>query len=755
MKSFFILSLFFLFGLSAAAQISHGGVPYDWRAQTNEPPTFIRLPIPDIAALKKEDKVRDMHKEIPYRFGANIPVDFDLNNSGQWTKLENGDRVWRLGIEATGALTVNFEFDTYILPKGAKVFVYGPEKRRVLGSFTAQNASPEKTLGVGFIFSDKIIISYYEPAAVAGEGKLHINQVTHGYRNAFMGIEGLEKTGEFGQSGPCNINVNCPEGLPFGIEKQSVALIIVNGNAHCSGALINTTANDETPYFLTANHCLNSSVGSWVFYFNFESPGCSNEGEIPNQSMSGATLKASNENSDFGLLLLNNDVPQSYNPCFSGWDASDEESMVVSAYGIHHPSGDIKKICFENDAPYHASIGGFANDVWYIDQWEAGVTEGGSSGSPLFSQSGRIIGQLAGGISGCNGTVNNGGYDFYGRFGVSWNYGNSAATRLKDWLDPLNTGQLFMYNSCQTEFPNNDIILGSINDIDATYCNYSTWDPTISVVNVGSNEVFALTLHVVLNGVELDDVNWSGNLLPNTSENISLGNVVPAVGANELYVEVVNVNNMSDPNTNGNISTQQSVVFDGSQLVNVTVDFDNYASETSWEIVDENNTTLYSGGTYEDGEDIISTEVCLGIGCYSFIISDQFGDGICCNYGLGSYYVLDVGGDTLATGSEFNAEEITDFCITSLNNVENQELKSISIYPNPTKNIVHISFGDHTQVIQAVAITDALGRTILHNSNLQNTNVWDLNTSSFNDGVYFITVKTDVGITVRRLVVMH
>ena len=66
------------------------------------------------------------------------------------------------------------------------------------------------------------------------------------------------------------------------------------------------------------------------------------------------------------------------------------------------------------------------------------MTEGGSSGSALFDNNGRIIGQLFGGAASCSGTNDNGLIDFYGRFGVSWDNGGTAATQLKDWLDPGN-----------------------------------------------------------------------------------------------------------------------------------------------------------------------------------------------------------------------------------------------------------------------------------------------------------------------------
>jgi hypothetical protein len=67
------------------------------------------------------------------------------------------------------------------------------------------------------------------------------------------------------------------------------------------------------------------------------------------------------------------------------------------------------------------------------------VTEPGSSGSPLYSQAGRFIGQLHGGPSSCGATGDNLS-DYYGRFSVSWAGGGTNATRLSNWLDAGGTG---------------------------------------------------------------------------------------------------------------------------------------------------------------------------------------------------------------------------------------------------------------------------------------------------------------------------
>ena len=145
-------------------------------------------------------------------------------------------------------------------------------------------------------------------------------------------------------------------------------------------------------------------------------------------------MLVSDGGSDVALIQLSEPPPASWNIEYAGWDASG--AIPENATGIHHPSGDVKKICFEENSPYESSTGGA--QVWWIDAWEAGVTEPGSSGSPLFDQNHRIIGQLYGGAAACSGSVNNGAYDFYGRFNISWNLG------LSEYLDPQNSGVLVL-----------------------------------------------------------------------------------------------------------------------------------------------------------------------------------------------------------------------------------------------------------------------------------------------------------------------
>ena len=200
-------------------------------------------------------------------------------------------------------------------------------------------------------------------------------------------------------------------------------MILTSGGSRlCTGSMINNTEQDLTPYFLTANHCLGGN-NSWIFMFNYQSPGCSNQDGPTNMTTSGSTLLASSATSDFALLELNESPPEEYNVFYAGWDISGNTPNTPVC--IHHPSGDIKKISFDYD---NASNAG---SFWDINNWEDGTTEPGSSGSPLFDgNTKRIVGQLYGGTASCTSIT----YDTYGKTSVSWDLGMSA------YLDPSNTG---------------------------------------------------------------------------------------------------------------------------------------------------------------------------------------------------------------------------------------------------------------------------------------------------------------------------
>ena len=584
----------------------------NWGEEVNYELNWMTFDALDVDALAAEDAVTATMKDAPWRFGVEHEVAWNMDNSGTWTE-EQGFRVWRLPVRAVGATSLSFYLSSFMVPKGGELFVWTANRDHFIGAFTHENVKDWGGLALSLVEGDHVVLEYREPLGIPPTGVIEVEQVVQGYRSLLRREAELQAEnasyGPFGNSGACNINVNCPEGADWTVEKQAVALIVNGGFAACTGSLVNNTANDGTPYFLTANHCL-GTPNTWTYYFNHESSTCSGSTGPTNNSISGGTLLVNNGGSDVALIELSSTPPASWGVEYAGWDASN--SAHSSAVGIHHPSGDVKKICFEDNAPYTSTAGGA--QVWWINAWELGVTEPGSSGSPLFNQDHRIIGQLYGGAAACSGSVNNGSYDYYGRFDISWGLGVSQ------YLDPLGTGVLVL-DGYPTGFnPDNGCT-------DPTACNYSP----DAIFDDGSCTVNDAC------GVCGGDNSTCG------------GCTNPAACNYDASAQV----------------DDGSCVLNG---VNITMSLltDNYPGETTWNITDDAGNVVMEGGPYSGNQTNYSASSCVATGCYTLTVNDSYGDGMQYNGVVGNYSLTDGDGNVLASivaGGNFGSQATHNFCV--------------------------------------------------------------------------------------------
>ena len=428
------------------AQISQGGEPHSFGHTALEEPERITMPAVDVQALRMEDQLeRESPTPVPPRFGFAHEVNLDIHRNGTWTELEDGGRFWRLSIHTAGAYSVNLIYDEFFLPPEATFFVYNGDRTEMIGAFTELNNKEYGKFSTSPVAGDVTILEVYEPAGVRGLVRLRISHVVHAYRNLFNRTRGsgndLEPFSGHGSSLSCNIGINCSKGAPYQNEKRAIAMILTqNGQRICSGSLLNNVRQDYTPYFLTADHCRSAgNVNTWLFMFNYESPGCTTSDGQTHQSISGATLRANHAASDFALLQLSSQLPVTYNLYLLGWSAQNQSPQ--SSTIIHHPRGDTKKISFDYNSAVSASfLGSPPNTHWRIELTD-GTAEPGSSGAPQLNQNKRVVGQIHGGPNPphCpNPTtpIHN------GRFDVSWTGGGTNSTRLRTWLDPDNTGSL-------------------------------------------------------------------------------------------------------------------------------------------------------------------------------------------------------------------------------------------------------------------------------------------------------------------------
>lgn len=446
----------------ASAQRSFGGTPPSFSiALDEEAPTRT---VVDTAARFVRFQDASTAKNEPFRFGHPFAVDYSLENSGVWETLENGSRLWRLNIRSVDALSLNLVFGTYHLPDGAELFLYDEARTTVLGSFNALNNRATRTFATQLIHSDSIVVEYLEPNWVEFPGELQITEVVHGYKDIKVF---LQKSGGTGKA-QCERSVTCPEGDPWQDQINAVTRIIRSG-VMCSGSLLNNTAQDGTQYMITAEHCGNMTNA--VFYFKYETPNCLAGTANAHKTVQGAINLVTDQFVDYRFIELVEPIPAAYEPYFAGWDRSG--AIPTNTVTIHHPGGSPKKISFDDDPP--AILG---ND-WHILQWDLGVTEGGSSGCPLYNPSGRFIGHLWGGAAACGYPYD----DYYARLDSYWNAVGS-------YLDPLSTGATILNgmepNPCVTPIAYGNPEIGSGGT--AATIGSSGGDPQVGNLN------FAVTL---------------------------------------------------------------------------------------------------------------------------------------------------------------------------------------------------------------------------------------------------------------------
>lgn len=520
-----------------AAQITTNGQPISWQ-QSDTSHFNDDIPNYNLTPFELEKiKQQDLSSNRTPRFAAPISTNISLENSGQWTILEDKSRIWQLKITSKNALAIAFQFDQFFIPDGAQLFVYSPDRQQLLGAYTSRNNKKTDKMLIGLIRGESAIVEYIEPIEVNGQASLHIFQVQHAYDAGILYNSDYEfqiKSGNppefgYGASLDCEVNVNCLEREKLQDIKRGVVRILMvadEGMIFCSGTLLNNTNQDGTPYILSAHHCMQGYTPQydfWRFDFNYENTGCNVTSYEPDyQSLVGCTRRAGNPDSDFILVEINDVIPPSFNVYYNGWNRDNYLSPISTM--VHHPAGDVKKISVENDPTqvYERAIS-WSNNIETPAQYhfrtvfDQGTFEIGSSGAALFDQQGLVVGQLHGGNASCTRFIG-----YFGRFYYSWASSSNRTNRLKDWLDPNHLGvtKLEGRNAVEGDFvtisgmvqtENNEGISGVEVSLKGSTNFYTTTGSNGQYLfqNVPTNQSYTLELHKDgddLNGISTSDL---------------------------------------------------------------------------------------------------------------------------------------------------------------------------------------------------------------------------------------------------------
>lgn len=714
MKVLLILTCTLLFSL-VHAQKQGSGVfsdPLDLRMQNIQ--ADVLDVTPDAREVKKqqvEDQLLDSLGGFAYRFGYVVNTSKTFRD-WETTPIFDGQH-WHFfyPITSNGAQTINLGLTDLMIPTGDRLYFQNEEGSNFYGPFV-QNDIYKGELGTELLPGDRAFLHYISSTNEGLNGILSV--VNHGYRS-LAALENYAKS-------TCQIDVNCPEGDDYSRVKDAVVILINSSNAtFCSGTLLANTQYDGKPYVLTANHCYFSVPTGWVFRFNYQATTCSSGVSEETVSLNGGAFRARYNPSDFLLVeitggLIDGQLPTATNAYFSGWDFTGRD--LHHAVGIHHPSGAMKKISFDDHLIRKASVqsGNFTslqNGVWRLN-WDRGTsTENKSSGSGLFDSYKRLVGQLWGGSSSC---TNPNGADFYGRFHLSWNHRPDTTEQLEYWLDPTGLSNGVIDGHGIGQLPLNKDVALSLQPQFNAICG-ATDSLYLLVSNVG---------HVGVNQVELQYTfdNWATQQTRTISESIARLRSLPvyflvddlSAGWHQFAVRIQSVDGGLDLNPENDTLSYRFHVMEDQNTIDLALNLDCYASENYFLIRNEDGEVVFNGPYYADFADkgLHEYSICLADGCYTFEIFDAYGDGFSYNNGISctsGHLILSKGTTVLAEipqdQANFGASEVIPFCVGPLS-VDEVLASEFSVSPNPTKNKVTVTSERHLDEIHFYSLDGRL-----------------------------------------------
>ena len=760
---------------------------------------------PDRAQLAEEDALRD-RQGLLYRIGVARLTNVNTANSGIWSTLSNGDRQWQLIVHAPGAEAISFLFETFKIYGGTTLRIQNMKGQDVHAIMTAADVQEHFRQNAALCFGDKLVLTLTEPKYTT-PSEIDMDRIMYNYRST-----GNPSAQKINESDPCEVNVNCtPVGDPWQDEKRGVARLYVVEGAQagwCSGTLINNTAADCKPYFLTALHCgVNSTTANmtqWKFYFGYEAPTCTNPttgGSLASHFITGCLRIADsgdgggNSGSDFLLVKMGtasneaNVITQlkstAFNAYWNGWNAN--TAATTGGASIHHPAGDIKKISTFTGNTVSTQWGTASGSHWRVT-WTSnpngyGVTEGGSSGSPLFNSSqGYVIGTLTGGGSFCTSQT---APDQYGKIAFHWtNNGTTTNRQLKPWLDPTNSGLLVLAGSsdpCSVVVPTAPIANFAANQTNVTpattvqFTDLTTGVPTSWAWTIAPATGWAYAAgtnatsqnpQITFNTVGQYTITLTATNAQGSDSEIKNNYIVvaastgPCTGSSATCDEFINnvnlntINNTSTCSTGGyaNYTTTTTTLAKGTQYsltvipgtpgqTNSAYNDDEIAA---W--IDFNNNNSFN----DPGEQVGYVLVAAGW-------SNVFNFTVPTSATLGNVrmrvrisYSPDGAIDPCGQSTYGEVEDYT-INITASSGLTENPLDAISVYPNPTENELFVDMKNIDADVSRIEILDLSGK-VLHIASANQGSILKMNTSNLAQGMYQIRIISDEYAVTKRFV---
>jgi len=295
----------------------------------------------------------------------------------------------------------------------------------------------------------------------------------------------------------------------------------------------------------------------------------------------------------------------------------------------------------------------------------------------------------------------------------------------------------------------NDVALVEILNPGEEFCSDAI-QTVVRIINYGADPLTSCQIDYNLNGEDFS-YNWTGNILTNQTEIVSLPEVSFSIlENNSVQVELSQPNGVDDEDPTNNLLDKEFTMAMAIQYQNVVLELktDEFGSETSWDLKDSQGSILYEGTGYENNTVYTFDFELMYDECYQFTISDAGGNGICCESGFGFYKLNDPDGNNFIIGGNFG-----DMAFESFQTILNTDIDVVieqdtyKFYPNPTNNQLNIQLEQE----MIVSIYDFTGKVCHSKTHPAGKSILDL---ELNNGMYFLSFQSEDRTITEKLIIV-
>ncbi|MDR0618504.1 MAG: Omp28-related outer membrane protein [Bacteroidales bacterium] len=258
--------------------------------------------------------------------------------------------------------------------------------------------------------------------------------------------------------------------------------------------------------------------------------------------------------------------------------------------------------------------------------------------------------------------------------------------------------------------------------------------------NLGNDTIKTLTFQATINGTS-QTAQWQGTILPYADifTDVDVDEYDLKSGSNSVSFKLTHVNGVprsGNTKTFGSFSAPFFV--EGSNTIVFEIGTDLWGDEITWAVKDRNGNSIYEGGPYPAGEQVIDkdTFVFPNGGIYAIEVKDWIGDGML--KAPQGYYKLRKGTGVFV----FESRNIRDygeyffFRVDTVGTVLSQEVSelrkagSVKIFPNPTTDYITVDVPGGTPL----EIYSAQGKLLSYTK----SNKIDMRV--YPSGIYFVKI---------------